>query len=75
VPWLDCAQRQVGFKYNAKLGSPTFRVSSSFSFTSLAVCRRPRSFILLSSSSSSSSFSSSNRTLRFHRSLALMLYP
>ena len=70
VPWLHCTRRQVSSKYNSELGSPTFRVSSSFSSTSLAVCRRPQSFILLSSSS----FSTTNRTLRFHRSLALVLY-
>ena len=73
VPWLHCTRRQVGSNYNSELGSPTFRVSSSFSSTSLAVCRRPQSFILLSSSSTS--FSSLDRMLHFHRSLALVLYP
>src|SRR5436190_22261917 len=61
VPWLHCTRRQVGSKYNSELGSPTFRHSSYLSSTSLAVCRRPQSFILLSSSL--------NGTLRFHRSL------
>src|SRR5437868_12503593 len=31
VPWLHRTRRQVSSKYNAELGSPTFRVSSSFS--------------------------------------------
>jgi hypothetical protein len=70
VPWLHCTRRQVGSNYNSKLGSPTFHISSSFPLTSLAVCRRPQPFILLSSSSTSS-----YRKLHFHRSLALVLYP
>jgi hypothetical protein len=44
--------RQVGSRYNSELSSPTFRASSSLSSTSLAICRRPQSFILLSSSPS-----------------------
>jgi hypothetical protein len=43
------------------------RVSSSLSPTSLAVCCQPRSSALLSPSL--------NRTLRFHHSLPLVLYP
>jgi hypothetical protein len=67
VLWLYCTRRQVGSKCNSELGSPTFRVSSPFSSTSLTVCRRLQSFILLTSPL--------NRMLRFHHSLALVLYP
>jgi hypothetical protein len=69
VSRLYRTRREVGSKCNSELGSPTSRpsVSSSLSSTSLAVCCQPRSSALLSPSL--------NRTLRFHHSLPLVLYP
>src|SRR5271155_5158609 len=69
VSRLHRTRRKVGSKCNSELGSPTShpRVSSSLSPTSLAVCCQPRSSALLSPSL--------NRTLRFHHSLPLVLYP
>jgi hypothetical protein len=55
--------------YNSELSSPTFCVSPSLSSTSLTICRQPRPFVLPPPPPPS------NRTLCFHRSLTLRLYP